>query len=631
MLNALRVLSVAALVLISTAPGRAAEKWTRLETEHFVFVGDAPERQIRQIAQRLEQFRDVMSRILPPAAVAAATPTTVFVFQSDRSLTPYKPLFEGRPIEVAGYFVSRGPGSAIALNAGAQEAALRIIFHEYAHFMTANTAGEMPLWANEGLAGFYETFEARDNGRIAMLGLPNEYHLAALQGASLLPLRELMSVDHSSPLYNEGSRRGVFYAESWALMHYLSLGSPARSGQLREYLQQVKNGAGPEPAFKAAFGSDIDGLERELREYARQFTFPGLRLTFNEKVNGSGAGRGAAIDEMEANAYLGELLVLMGRVDDARTRLKALIARNPSSARGVAALGLLELQGDHLDAALPLLERAAALDPANAATHRAWGAALYANSVTQAGDDVAAAAARAKARGPLSRAIELLPGDAELLVMLGHLESAADAHAQATALFERAVSIAPRQERYRLMLADSLVRQQDYTRATSYLGPLLAGSDPDIKETARDLLKFVATQRERAAAFAGPSRPAASSASAPAARPRTAIGGRFVPEFRPVGAGERRVLGMFTAVDCQAGSSVLVIEAEGETIRMAAADLAKVTFLSYRPTAPAGVNCGPIAPVRVFATFAEDDALTASGVAGRAIAIELLPDDFTPQ
>jgi cytochrome c-type biogenesis protein CcmH/NrfG len=308
-----------------------------------------------------------------------------------------------------------------------------------------------------------------------------------------------------------------------------------------------------------------------------------------------------------------------------------LIARNPASARGIAALGMLELQDDHLDAALPLLEQAAALDPANAATHRAWGAALYANSVSQAGDDVAAATARAKAQAALSHAIELLPADAELLVMLGHLESAADAHARATALFERAVSIAPRQERYRLMLADSLVRQQDYAKATSYLGPLLAGSDPDIKETARDLMRFVATQRERAAAFAGPSRPSASSASAAAARPRTAIGGRFIPEFRPVGAGERRVLGMFTKVDCQGGSSVLVVEADGETIRMAATDLAKVTFLSYRPTAPAAVNCGPLAPARVFATFAEDDALTASGVAGRAIAIELLPDDFTPQ
>jgi hypothetical protein len=59
-------LVVVALILASGLPGRAAPRWTRLQTDNFLFVGDAPERQIRQVAQRLEQFREVMSRILPP-------------------------------------------------------------------------------------------------------------------------------------------------------------------------------------------------------------------------------------------------------------------------------------------------------------------------------------------------------------------------------------------------------------------------------------------------------------------------------------------------------------------------------------------------------------------------------------
>jgi hypothetical protein len=116
-----------ALMLVLCVPGRAAAKWTRLQTENFLFVGDAPERQIRQIAQRLEQFREVMSRILPAAAVSASTPTIVFVFQTDQSLTPYKPRFEGRPVEVAGYFLARRDANYVAINAGSEQAALRII------------------------------------------------------------------------------------------------------------------------------------------------------------------------------------------------------------------------------------------------------------------------------------------------------------------------------------------------------------------------------------------------------------------------------------------------------------------------------------------------------------------------
>ena len=34
----------------------------------------------------------------------------------------------------------------------------------------------------------------------------------------------VLAVDRDSPLYNERDKAGVFYAESWALLHYLLLG-----------------------------------------------------------------------------------------------------------------------------------------------------------------------------------------------------------------------------------------------------------------------------------------------------------------------------------------------------------------------------------------------------------------------
>lgn len=40
----------------------AAAEWTRLKSANFTFVGDASERQIRRVAQQLEQFREVMLR-----------------------------------------------------------------------------------------------------------------------------------------------------------------------------------------------------------------------------------------------------------------------------------------------------------------------------------------------------------------------------------------------------------------------------------------------------------------------------------------------------------------------------------------------------------------------------------------
>jgi tetratricopeptide (TPR) repeat protein len=636
---------VAALVLVLCVPTMAAAKWTRLKTENFLFVGDAPERQIREIAQRLEQFREVMSRILPSAAVATAVPTIVFVFQTDRSMTPYKPRFEGRPVDVAGYFLGRPGGSYVTMNGESQQDALLIIYHEYAHFITRNLAGNLPLWANEGLAGVYETFETGNGGRSATIGIPHDRHLGLLKDVTLMPLRELLAVDRDSPVYNEGSRRGVFYAESWALMHYLMFGNQARTRQLGTYLAQVKNGLTPEQAFTVAFGGDTDALERELREYIRRYTFPGLRVNFDQKVTGAGAGRGDAIDDLDANAYLGELLSVLGRVDDARRQLQTLVAANPQSARAVGYLGLLEFNADKLTEALPLLERAAVLDPTDGAVQRALGGALYARSLDQASDDAAAAATLVGARSALRRAIDLRPGDTDAVIALGRLESSTNDHAGATTLFERAVAMAPAEERYRLMLADSLVHQEDYARATTYLGPLLAAStEPSIKDAARGLLTFVAERRAAAAAAAAADGGARRSAAASPARRTAPAGGRFIPELRAVGAGERRVLGMFTSVECGRGAIALVIEADGETLRLATADLAKVAFITYRPAPPGGVTCGPVSPApRVFATFIPDGTTspdgttipdgttaTASNVTGRAVAIELLPDDFTP-
>ena len=103
MLGSARV--VAALALVSLAPLDAMAKWTQLRSENFLFIGDAPERDIRATAQKLEQFREVMLRALPGTTMTSPVPTVVIVFGSDTSFTPYKPKFQGRTVDAAGLFI----------------------------------------------------------------------------------------------------------------------------------------------------------------------------------------------------------------------------------------------------------------------------------------------------------------------------------------------------------------------------------------------------------------------------------------------------------------------------------------------------------------------------------------------
>ena len=70
-----------------------------------------------------------------------------------------------------------------------------------------------------------------------------------------LTLEQLLTVTHDSPLYNEGERRSLFYAQSWALVHMLMTKDAQGLKQLSEYLQLTTGGTAPLEAWRAPSGS----------------------------------------------------------------------------------------------------------------------------------------------------------------------------------------------------------------------------------------------------------------------------------------------------------------------------------------------------------------------------------------
>ena len=78
------------------------------------------------------------------------------------------------------------------------------------------------------------------------------------------------------------------------------------------------------------------------------------------------------------------------------------------------------------------------------------------------------------------------------------------------------------------------------------------------------------------------------------------------------------------------GSVVLQVETDDELLRLSAASLVAVQVISYQSTEPQALACGAVnPPSRVFATYQESEsAIQATGIDGRAIAVEILPDDY---
>jgi hypothetical protein len=58
----------------------------RVTSPHFVIVGDAREGDLRAVARRLEQFREVFIRLLPKANAQTAVPTLVVWCSSGTAL-----------------------------------------------------------------------------------------------------------------------------------------------------------------------------------------------------------------------------------------------------------------------------------------------------------------------------------------------------------------------------------------------------------------------------------------------------------------------------------------------------------------------------------------------------------------
>jgi len=154
--------------MLLSAPAKtvmAGETWTKVVSKNFTLIGNADEREIREVAARLEQFHEIFSRLSGNLRTLAHVPTTVVVFRTEESFRPYKPLYRGQPADATGFFQSGADTNYITLSTehSAGEA-YRIIFHEYVHLLVNNTMGDVPAWFNEGLAEYYSTFDANNDG-----------------------------------------------------------------------------------------------------------------------------------------------------------------------------------------------------------------------------------------------------------------------------------------------------------------------------------------------------------------------------------------------------------------------------------------------------------------------------------
>lgn len=142
----------------------------------------------------------------------------------------------------------------------------KTLVHEAFHQWLGTYATNAPRWFNEGLAEYFEEGRLTTNGLEA--GGVDEGHQTLIRREieRCLPLADLVQLDTAG--FYDPSRVHLNYAQAWSFVHFLASDRPGQR-ILRAYFHALREGAGAEGAYRAAFGAvDMTKLEERWRAYA---------------------------------------------------------------------------------------------------------------------------------------------------------------------------------------------------------------------------------------------------------------------------------------------------------------------------------------------------------------------------
>ncbi len=599
-------LFLVAAVLTFSSAASAKDQWLQVRSKNFFLVGNASEKDIRKVATRLEQFRETFRQVFRNANLVSPISTNVVVFKNDSDYKPFKPLrADGKADNfIAGYFQPGEDVNYITLSAGGDDAEMfGTIFHEYVHFIVNSNFGksEVPPWFNEGLAEYYQTFEIADDQKVK-LGLPQSIHLSLLLQSKMIPLETLFGISNAS-LHQRGDHsRSIFYAESWALMHYLIQGG--KTDALNNFLTAVLKDVPAKQAFQDSFGVNYQQMEVELKKYILQSTYKYIVITFKNKLVFDAEMKVSPLPDAETNAYLGDLLYHTNRADDAEAYLQKALATQADSSMANTTLGMVKLRQRKYDEAKVYLEKAISEDQKNhLALYR------YAYLLSRDGRDEFGyvrsfpSEQAAKMRGLLKRAIAIAPSFTESYELLAFISLVDNEQLdEAIGYLNKALAIQPGNERYKLRIAEIYLRQKKFAEAVAIAEKLAASTDdPELRTRAGELAANLKQAQEALARNEELRRQYGQSGtnsngppvlirrdSAPPTSEELnkaseqAFLATINAQLRPAKVGEKQELGKIQKIDCsKSGIIVYTIKTATETFQLTSKDFQGLELMAF--------------------------------------------------
>jgi tetratricopeptide (TPR) repeat protein len=606
------------LLLPVLAPARdKPETWIEVRSPHFSVVSNSNEKQARRVADQFERMRSVFHTLFPQISIDTLGSITVLAIKDEkdfRALEPAEYLAKGQ-LKLGGLFL-RGPDkNYVLLRLDAEgEHPYAVVYHEYTHFLLSKSDW-MPLWLNEGLAEFYQNTDIRDKD--VALGQPSPQNLTLLITNRLMPLATLLAVDHSSPYYHEENKGSIFYAESWALTHYLEQKDyHGKTQHLTEYARLLAQNVDPITAATRAFG-DLKQLQATLEAYVRQASFTYFKLTEATAVDDA-AFQSQILAAPQADAVRADFLTYNQRTADARALLDRILQEDPNNVLAHETMGLLEFRERHIDQARNWYAQAVKLDSQSYLAH------YYFAAISMSG--VLDAAAETQVESSLRASIKLNPKFAPSYDRLGAFLAMRHRNLDEARLMAlSAVQLEPGNLAYRMDTANVLLQMERGKDAAAVIrNAIHLASSPEETAMAQDFLRHA----EEYAQAQEENRPSGEETKAESAQVEVTsqaaeadITSNSATRDKPPPDGPHQfVTGVLKNVHCKTSAIDLNVIAAGKTLALHSGNYFKINYSTLGVTLKADLN--PCADLEGRPAKVEYVASTSEGTA-EVVAIEI--------
>jgi tetratricopeptide (TPR) repeat protein len=434
------------IAFLLSSPSLAGEpQWVEVRSPHFSVVTDAGEKRGREVAMRFEQMRAVFGALLTKANVSLPIPLQIVAFRNSKEMRQVTPLFNGKPVQDAGFFQPGSDRCFIVLDMSVEDP-WTVVFHEYAHqLLNGNIQGSIDPWFAEGFAEYFSSIEV-DSKQARVGKIPHDEYVI-LQQTGMMRISDLFKVQPNSSTYNEnGDHRTIFYAESAMLMHYIYdnqlLAKAASYFTLRDRHVPV------EEAIQQAFGVSPQQFDKNLRSYAASGRYKYFPIA-NPPGIASDTYTTSPVTPVNVSAVIADIhLHTLDHQEQAVAEFQEILKSDPNNGAACRGLGYAYLQRQDFAHAAEYFDRAARLDSRDPRVH-------YYNALlmTQRNGFGSSADASEIARES-EISITLDPTFADSYALLAFAQSTLGDSTRALATMQKAVTLNPQNQAYVFNLAN---------------------------------------------------------------------------------------------------------------------------------------------------------------------------------